>query len=184
LLFLFFTGSTAPLGPDTWFFNFMIILQTVGPLGWVISSSQSFYLNTEQHKHRIHTYQTFMLSVGFKPTILAFKWAETVPASDRSAAVSGLLCLAFSYLRMKLNYYTSFRGLGVGAGRNFPTGYTVQGLCCRWELAQIKEAMFMHEFLQKRRPSGFPIPVVTWDFRVKMSLSFLPEIRTPCSCER
>jgi hypothetical protein len=61
--FLFFTGSIAPLGPGLWFFfffSFKIILQMVGLLGWVISSSQGLYLNTGQHKHRIHayTYQT------------------------------------------------------------------------------------------------------------------------------
>jgi hypothetical protein len=52
---LFFAGSTALVGPGL-FFSFMIILQTVGLFGWVISSSQGLYLNTGQHKHRINTY--------------------------------------------------------------------------------------------------------------------------------
>jgi hypothetical protein len=34
----------------------MFVLQKVGLLGRVISSSQGLYLNTEQHKHRINTY--------------------------------------------------------------------------------------------------------------------------------
>jgi hypothetical protein len=36
-------------------FSFMII-QTVGRLGWVISTSQGLYINTRQHKHRINTH--------------------------------------------------------------------------------------------------------------------------------
>jgi hypothetical protein len=47
---IFVTGSTAPLGPGLWFFRFMIILQTVGLTGRVISSSQGLCLNTGQHK--------------------------------------------------------------------------------------------------------------------------------------
>jgi hypothetical protein len=45
----FFTGSTSSLGPGL-IFSSMIILQTVGLLGQVISSSQGLYLNTGQHK--------------------------------------------------------------------------------------------------------------------------------------
>jgi hypothetical protein len=71
--FLSFTGSTALVGSGLWFFCFMIILQTVGQLGRVISSSQGLYLNTGQHKHRINTYQTSMPWVGFKLTILGFR---------------------------------------------------------------------------------------------------------------
>jgi hypothetical protein len=37
-------------------FFILIISKTVGLLGRVISSSQSLYLNTGQHKHRINTY--------------------------------------------------------------------------------------------------------------------------------
>jgi hypothetical protein len=50
------------LGPGFWFFSFMIILQTVGLLGRVISTSQGLYQNMGQHKHRIniYTYQTSM----------------------------------------------------------------------------------------------------------------------------
>jgi hypothetical protein len=54
--YIFSTGSTAPLGPGL-FFSFMIILQMVGLLGRVISSSQGLYLNRGQHKQNknIHT---------------------------------------------------------------------------------------------------------------------------------
>jgi hypothetical protein len=54
-------------------FFILIILQTVGLLGRVISPSQGLCLNTGQHKYRIniYTYQTSMPCVGFEPTIPA-----------------------------------------------------------------------------------------------------------------
>jgi hypothetical protein len=63
----------------------MIILQTVGLPGRVISSSQGLYLNTGQHKYRIniYTYQTPMPYVGFGPTILASERAKAVHALCR-----------------------------------------------------------------------------------------------------
>jgi hypothetical protein len=67
----------------------MIILQTAGLLGWVISLSQGLYLNTGQHKHKINTYQTSMHCVGFEPTIQAYELAKTVHVLDRSATVTG-----------------------------------------------------------------------------------------------
>jgi hypothetical protein len=69
------------------FFNILIILQTVGYLGRVISLSQGLYLNTGQHKHRInaYTYQTSMPWVGFQPTIPLSERAS----EDHSAAVTG-----------------------------------------------------------------------------------------------
>jgi hypothetical protein len=82
----------SPLGPWPLFFSFMIILQTVGLLGRVISSSQGdLSLNTGQHKHRIkaYTYKTSMPYVGSEPTIPAFERAKTVHALDRSATVTG-----------------------------------------------------------------------------------------------
>jgi hypothetical protein len=68
----------------------MIILQTVGLFGPVISSSQGRHLNTGQHKQRIntYTYQTSMPCVGFKPTIQSSERAKTVHESDRSATVT------------------------------------------------------------------------------------------------
>jgi hypothetical protein len=73
------------------FFFILVVLQTVGLLGRVISSSQGLYLNTGQHKDRIntYTYQTSMPYVGFKPTIQASKRAKTVHALDCSATVTG-----------------------------------------------------------------------------------------------
>jgi Na+-transporting methylmalonyl-CoA/oxaloacetate decarboxylase gamma subunit len=73
------------------FFFIFIILQAVGFLGRVISSSQGLYLNTGHHKHRIntYTYQTSMPCVGFELTIPASERAKTVHASYRSATVTG-----------------------------------------------------------------------------------------------
>jgi hypothetical protein len=81
----------SPRGPWPLLFNFMIILQTVGLLGRVISPSQGLYLKIGQHKHRINTYthRTSMPFVGFEPTIPASERAKTVHASDRSATVTG-----------------------------------------------------------------------------------------------
>jgi hypothetical protein len=72
-IFLFFTGSTSTFCPGLCFCSFTIILQTVGLLGRVISSSQGLYLNAGQHKHRINTYthQTSMPCVGFDPMVPA-----------------------------------------------------------------------------------------------------------------
>jgi hypothetical protein len=69
----------------------LIILQTVGLLGRVISSSQGLYLNTEKLKHRIntYTYKTSMPWVGFEPMIPASERAKTVYVLDRSATVTG-----------------------------------------------------------------------------------------------
>jgi hypothetical protein len=54
--YIFFTGSAAPVGTGLCFSVSWSFLQTVGLLGWVISSSQGLYLNIGQHKHRINTY--------------------------------------------------------------------------------------------------------------------------------
>jgi hypothetical protein len=66
------------------FYLILIVLQTVGLLGRVTSSSQGLYLNTGQHKHRIdtYTYQTSMPCVEFEPMIPASERAKTVNASD------------------------------------------------------------------------------------------------------
>jgi shikimate 5-dehydrogenase len=81
----------------------MIILQTVGLLGRVISTSQGLYLNTGQHKHRINTCtnQTFMLCVGFEITIPVSERAKTVHALDRLATVTGS-CNTLVWTKMKL----------------------------------------------------------------------------------
>jgi hypothetical protein len=91
LCFFFFHWLYSPLGPWSLFFGFMIILQTVGLLGRVITSWQGLYLNTGQHKHRINTYthQTCMPCVGFEPMIPASEREKTVHALDRSATVTG-----------------------------------------------------------------------------------------------
>jgi hypothetical protein len=45
----FFRWLYSPLGPWRLIFSFVIILQTVGLLGRVISLSQGLYVNTGQH---------------------------------------------------------------------------------------------------------------------------------------
>jgi hypothetical protein len=89
LCIFFSLALQPPLGPWPLLFSSMIILQTLGLLGRVISSSQGLYLNTEQHKHRIHIHQTSMVCLGFEPTITASVRAKTVHALDRSATVTG-----------------------------------------------------------------------------------------------
>jgi hypothetical protein len=87
----FFRWLYSPLVPWSLIFQFHDHLQTVGLLGWVISSSQGLYRNTGQHKHRINicTYRTSMPYVRFEPTIPASERAKTVHALDRSATVTG-----------------------------------------------------------------------------------------------
>jgi hypothetical protein len=88
---IFFRWLYSPVGPWPLIFSFIIILQTVGLLGRVISSSQGFYLNIGQHKHRIntYTYQTSLPYVGFEPTIPASEPAKIVHSLNRSATVTG-----------------------------------------------------------------------------------------------
>jgi hypothetical protein len=88
------------IGPSPLIFSSMIILQTLGLLGRVISPSQGLYLNTGQHKHRIntYTYQTSIPCVGFEPTIPASERTKTLHALDRSATVTGIRDFtAFNY---------------------------------------------------------------------------------------
>jgi hypothetical protein len=69
----------------------MIVLQTVGLLGRVISPSQGLYLNIGQHRHRInaYTHQTSVICVRFEPMIPASERAKTIHALDRAATVTG-----------------------------------------------------------------------------------------------
>jgi hypothetical protein len=78
-IFFFFNCFFQPIqGPGLLFSSVIILSQTVGLLGRVISPSQGCYLNTGQHKHRINAYaqQTSMPWVRFEPTI---------PASERAS---------------------------------------------------------------------------------------------------
>jgi hypothetical protein len=79
-----FSWLYRPLWSWSLIFQFMIILQTVGLFGRVISSSQGLCLNTGQHTHRInaYTYQTSMTCVGFEYTIPASERAKTVHAEE------------------------------------------------------------------------------------------------------
>jgi hypothetical protein len=87
----FFQWFYSLLGPWPLIFSFMIIFQTVGLLGRVMSSSKDLYLNTGQHKHRINTYRyrTSMRCVGFESTIPASERAKTVHALGRLATMTG-----------------------------------------------------------------------------------------------
>jgi hypothetical protein len=86
--FLFFLHCLyGPLGPWPLILSYMIILQTVGLLGRVISSSQGLYLNTDNIN--TYTYQTSMPCVGFEPTIPASERPKTVHALNCSATVTG-----------------------------------------------------------------------------------------------
>jgi hypothetical protein len=73
-------------------FHFMIILQMVGLLRRVISSSQGLYLNIWQHEHRINTHTKYPCLVwDSNPRSPASELAKTVHALDRSATVTGCL---------------------------------------------------------------------------------------------
>jgi hypothetical protein len=85
------------LGLPPWNFPFHFSLlhvnlrQSVGLLGWVISSSQGLYLYTDTEKRtHIHKHQTSMPWVGFEPKIPASEWAKTVHALGRWATVTGI----------------------------------------------------------------------------------------------
>jgi hypothetical protein len=59
IFFLLFLSSCSHFGAQGWLFSFMIILQTVGLLGRVISSLYGPYTHT-------HTHQTSMPYGGFE----------------------------------------------------------------------------------------------------------------------
>jgi hypothetical protein len=91
--FFFFQWLFQPVqGPGLLFSSVIILSQTVGLLGLVISPSQGRYLNTGQHNHRIsaYTYKTSMPWMGFEPTFPAPERAKTVHASDGAATVTGM----------------------------------------------------------------------------------------------
>jgi hypothetical protein len=113
------------LAPDFFFFSFMIILQMIGLLGRVISSSQGFYLNTEQHKYRIntYTYKTSMPCVGFEPTIPTTEWAKTVRSLDLSATVTGLYLYGLPKVYLYICSVDSYPEL-----RIFPLIWEIQAL--------------------------------------------------------
>jgi hypothetical protein len=87
----FFHSLYCPLGPWPLIFSFMIVLQTVGLLERVISSSKCLYLNIGQHRHRIntYTYQISMHYVGFEFTIPVSERAKTGYVLGLSATMTG-----------------------------------------------------------------------------------------------
>jgi hypothetical protein len=104
----FFHRLYTPLGPWPLIFSFLIILQTLGLLGRVISSSQGLYRNTGQHKHRIntYTYQTSMPCMGFEPTIPASERAKTVHTLDSWATVTGKFHIILEWIERLSSVYT------------------------------------------------------------------------------
>jgi hypothetical protein len=66
-------------------FGFLGLRQSVGLLGWVISSSQGLYLYTNTEK-RTHTHTQ---TLNIEPTIPASERAKTVHVLDLSATVTG-----------------------------------------------------------------------------------------------
>jgi hypothetical protein len=105
----FFHWLYSPLVPWPLIFSSMIILQSVGLLGRVNSSSQGLYLNTGQHKHRIntYTYQTSMPCGGFEPTIPVSVRAKTVHSLDHSATVTGFVFIYYCKWLMHFIHFTS-----------------------------------------------------------------------------
>jgi hypothetical protein len=90
---IFFSMLLQPVqGPGLLFSSVIILSQSVGLLGRVISPSQGRYLHTGKHKHRIiaYTHRISMPWVGFEPTIPASEWAKTVHALGCAATMTGL----------------------------------------------------------------------------------------------
>jgi hypothetical protein len=106
----FFHWLYSPFGPCLLLFSFMIILQMVGLLGWVISPSQGLYLNTGQHKHIInaYTHQTSMPRVGLEPTIPASEREKTVHALDRAATVTSARRTLLPDKYIEAHHFTKF----------------------------------------------------------------------------
>jgi hypothetical protein len=104
----------------------MIILQTVGFLERVISSSQGLNLNTGQHKHRIntYTYQTSVPSVGFESTISSSEREKTVHAIEHTTvraiaqAISRWFPPAAARVRSRV-WSSGICGGQIGAGAGF-----------------------------------------------------------------
>jgi hypothetical protein len=67
----------------------MIILQTVGLLGRVISPSQGRYLNTGQYKHRINAHTDMHVISGIRTHNSSVERSKSVQAFDYAATVIG-----------------------------------------------------------------------------------------------
>jgi hypothetical protein len=90
------------------FSSVIIISQTVGLLGRVISPSQGLYLNTGEHKHRINSYthQTSIPWMWFEPTIPPSQRVKTVHVLYRAATVTGTAIeLARKNKELNRHYY-------------------------------------------------------------------------------
>jgi hypothetical protein len=83
-------GSTALVYRGC-FFSFLICTQSVGLLGWGISSSQGSYPHTEQHKHRINAHRHPYLEWDSNPRSHRSSGQRHFHALDREATVIGSL---------------------------------------------------------------------------------------------
>jgi hypothetical protein len=66
--------------------SFLIYTQSVGLLGWEITSLQGRYLHTEQHKQNKSTKISMPRGV-LKPMIPVFEQAKTIHVLDHTATV-------------------------------------------------------------------------------------------------
>jgi hypothetical protein len=84
-------------------FSFLLLRQSVGLLGRVISPSQGRYLHrTIQTQNNCR--QTSMSSAGFEPTIPVLERVKTVPVLDRKATAIGEFRIWFQLLITWINY--------------------------------------------------------------------------------
>jgi hypothetical protein len=83
------------VGPWPLFKFLDLFTQSVGLLGRGISQSQGRCLHIGQYKQNKRT-QTYMLRVGFEPTIPVFEKAKTVHTLDRAATVIGYINILYT----------------------------------------------------------------------------------------
>jgi hypothetical protein len=97
----------SPLWDLGCFFSFLFIYAVGRTPGMGISPSQGSYLHTEQHKqYKIHTIETSMNLVGFKPIIPAFERAKTIHAFDRAAAVISHTTIHKEIIQIQITRFT------------------------------------------------------------------------------
>jgi hypothetical protein len=79
----------SPLLDFARFFNFLIYTKSVGLLGRGISPSQSLYLHTGQHRHRINVHRHPCLEWDSNPRSQCWSERKTVHALDCTATLVG-----------------------------------------------------------------------------------------------
>jgi hypothetical protein len=111
--------------------------QTVGLLGR-IRPSQSRYLNTGQHKHKMnaYTHRTSVPWVGFSPTIPGSERAKSVHALDR-------YLVQYIFQNSNVNINAPFQLLWEHCVLLLCTGYTV----LYSEIAQFRNRIHVHVYM-------------------------------------